>query len=89
MSSDRASKRTPATIIATARSHIARIADWTSDLEAAAYEQNELARYACERAFIALGEALRDLSLKVDLETLAPYRAWVYPVGFRNFLAHD
>ncbi len=46
-------------------------------------------RYACERAYIAIGEALGDLSAKVDLTKLAPSGPWVDPVRFRHFLAHD
>lgn len=46
-------------------------------------------RYACERAFIALGEAINDLSAAVDLYALHPDGPWADSVRFRHFLAHD
>ena len=42
-----------------------------------------------ERAFIAIGEALGDLSSKVDLVALIPGGPWADPIEFRYFLAHD
>lgn len=84
-----ATKRTPIEIVAAARRHIARINAWTSTFDAQAYAANELVRYACERAFIAIGEAMRDLGGKTDLVSLFPDGPWADPVRFRNFLAHD
>jgi len=54
-----------------------------------AFVADERIRYACERAFIALGEALNDLADTVDLNALVPGGPWVLPVRFRHFLAHD
>jgi uncharacterized protein with HEPN domain len=88
VSSER-SKRNPHEIIRRARDHIARIRKWTFGLDMDAYLNDERTQYACERAFIALGEALRDLSDRVDLESILPGGPWVDPVRFRNFLAHD
>lgn len=84
-----ASKLAPLAIIAAARLHISRIREWTADITLAAYEADVRTRYACERAFIAIGEALGDLGGKVSLTELAPSRPWVDPVRFRHFLAHD
>lgn len=84
-----ATKRAPLDIVASARRHIARVAQWTAGLDAASYEADELKRYACERAFIAIGEAMRDLTTKVELSKIAPNGPWADPVRFRNYLAHD
>lgn len=83
------SKRVPDVIIAAARGHIARIRVWVRDMSAATFSEDERTRFACERAFIALGEALSDLSTKVDLPVLVPNGPWVDPIRFRHFLAHD
>jgi uncharacterized protein with HEPN domain len=82
-------KRPPLAIIHAARLHIARIAEWTGDMDVAAYKSDARTRYACERAFIAIGEALGDLGAQVNLSNLAPTGPWVDPVRFRHFLAHD
>ena len=82
-------KRSPLEIIAAARRHIAHVREWTTDMDAERYEADLRTRYACERAFIAIGEALGDLGAKVDLAVLAPGGPWVDPVRFRHFLAHD
>ena len=84
-----ASKRTAPEIIAAARRHIALVAEWTAAMDARAYQADPRTRYACERAFIAIGEALGDLRGKVDLVELAPGGPWAEAVRFRHFLAHD
>lgn len=58
-------------------------------MDAASYQADFRTRYACERAFIAIGEALGDLAGKVDLSALAPGAPWADAVRFRHFLAHD
>ena len=84
-----ASRSPPRVIAAAARGHIARIQNWVIGMDRDAFALDERTRYACERAFIALGEALNDLSQKVDLHALVPHGPWVDPVRFRHFLAHD
>ncbi|MDX2221622.1 MAG: HepT-like ribonuclease domain-containing protein [Rhodospirillaceae bacterium] len=88
MSTER-SKRGPREIVRHARDHVVRIRRWTVGLDMEGYLADERTQYACERAFIALGEALKDLSVKVDLEALLPGGPWIDPVRFRNFLAHE
>jgi uncharacterized protein with HEPN domain len=88
MSSER--KALPARVIVRrARGQIARIVQWTAHLDADAYAGEELRRYAVERAFIALGEAIKDLARVVDLATLDPAGPWRESARFRDFLAHD
>lgn len=58
-------------------------------MTAESYAADERTRYACERAFIAIGEALGDLGRRVDLPALAPGGPWSDAVRFRHFLAHD
>jgi uncharacterized protein with HEPN domain len=82
-------RRSPPEIAAYARKQIARIRAWTADLDAASYEADERTQFACERAFIALGEALKDLMAAVDVHAIAPDGPWIDPVRFRNFLAHE
>ena len=83
------SKNPPLAIIAAARRHIALIVEWTEAIDIEAYEGDARTRYACERAFIAIGEALSDLRAKLDLRAFEPAGPWVDPVRFRHFLAHD
>lgn len=82
-------KNPPHVIIAAALGHIARIKGWVAGMDAGSFATDERTRYACERAFIALGEALNDLAGKVDLNVLVPGGPWVDAVRFRHFLAHD
>jgi uncharacterized protein with HEPN domain len=84
-----ATKRPPLAIVAAARLHIARVREWTAATDIEPYEADVRTRYACDRAFIAIGEALGDLGGNVDLVVLAPGEPWVDPVRFRHFLAHD
>jgi uncharacterized protein with HEPN domain len=72
-----------------ARLQIQRITEWTSSLTAEAFESDQRTRYAVERAFIALGEAVKELSRAVDLNALDPGGPWKEPARFRDFLAHD
>jgi uncharacterized protein with HEPN domain len=44
-------------------------------------------RYAIERAFILIAEAIKDVPLNL-LQTSAPHVPWRRITGFRNFLAH-
>ena len=89
MSSDRRKPLPPEAIIERALQQIALINRWTAGLDVEAYVADELRRYAVERAFIALSEAVKDLSRVVDLNTLDPEGPWKEPARFRDFLAHD
>ncbi len=53
------------------------------------FARDERTRYAVERAFIALGEAVKELAKAVDLNALNPHGPWREPARFRDFLAHD
>jgi len=58
-------------------------------MDLTAFEADERTRYAVERAFIALGEAVKDLARLVDLLQLDPTGPWREPARFRDFLAHQ
>ena len=79
----------PAAIIERARQQIVLINRWTIGLDVEAYVADELRRYAVERAFIALGEAVKDLSRVVNLQMVDPEGPWKEPARARDFLAHD
>ncbi len=49
---------------------------------------NDERQAAVERNFIALGEAIKDLSKTVDLKGLGFEGPWKDAAGFRDFLAH-
>ena len=89
MSSDRRKSLPPEAIVERAKQQIILIFEWTAGLDVEAYVADELRRYAVERAFIALGEAIKDLSRIVDLQSLDPGGPWREPARFRDFLAHD
>lgn len=89
MSSKRAKAQTPAQIVFQARLQIARIREWTAPLSAEAFQSDQKTRYAVERAFISLGEAVKDLGRTVKLVDLDPHGPWREPARFRDFLAHD
>ncbi len=89
MSSDRRKSLPPEAIVERAKQQIILIFEWTAGLDVEAYVADELRRYAVERAFIALGEAIKDLSRVVDLQSLDPEGPWREPARFRDFLAHD
>lgn len=88
MSSKR-SKMTPAEIAYHARRRIALIRAWTQDDTEDSYLANEERQAAIERNFIAIGEAIKDLSRAVDLVGLDPQGPWREPAQFRDFLAHQ
>lgn len=54
-----------------------------------AFEKDQRTRYAVERAFIALGEAIKDLAKGVDLAAIDPAGPWAGPARFRDYLAHQ
>lgn len=89
MSSDHRKPLPPEAIIARARQQITLIDRWTTGLDVESYVADELRRYAVERAFIALGEAIKDLGRVVDLQAMDPEGPWKEPARFRDFLAHD
>ena len=78
----------PLEIVVFARLHLSRILRWTAKDTEATYLANEERQAAVERCFIAIGEAVQDLSRSVDLKTLDPQGPWNDAVRFRHFLAH-
>jgi uncharacterized protein with HEPN domain len=89
MSSEPRKTRTPAQAVHYARLQIARIDEWTAQLTFDQFQTDQRTRYAVERAFIALGEAIKDLAKSVDLAILDPAGPWSGPARFRDFLAHQ
>lgn len=89
MSSKRRKRRTPAQAAYYARLQIARIREWTAATTSDAFQADQRTRYAVERAFIALGEAVKELARGVDLAAIDPSGPWSEPARFRDFLAHD
>lgn len=89
MSSKRRRVRTPPHAVYYARLQIARIREWTVSLTPEAFEADARTRYAVERAFIALGEAVKDLARGIELSKVDPAGPWSEPARFRDFLAHD
>jgi uncharacterized protein with HEPN domain len=89
MSSRPRKARTPAQAVYYARLQIVRINEWTTALTLDQFQNDQRTRYAVERAFIALGEAIKDLAKAVDLPTLDPSGPWSGPARFRDFLAHQ
>lgn len=87
--SSRRSKLTPKEIVHHARRRIALKVKWTVAETEASYLQNEMLQSAVERHFIAIGEAIRDLSRAVDLPAIDPFGPWREPAQFRDFLAHQ
>jgi uncharacterized protein with HEPN domain len=80
---------TPAEMAYHARRRIAMIRAWTEHDTEASYLANEERQAAVERNFIAIGEAIKDLSRAVDLVSLDPEGPWREPAQFRDFLAHQ
>ena len=72
-----------------ARRRIALIFEWTKSDTEATYLANIERQAAVERNFIAIGEAIKDLSRAVDLAALDPQGPWKEPAQFRDFLAHQ
>lgn len=89
MSSRPRKARTAAQAVYYARLQITRINDWTSPLTLDQFQEDQRTRYAVERAFIALGEAVNELASAVDLKTLDPAGPWSGPASFRDYLAHQ
>jgi uncharacterized protein with HEPN domain len=89
MSSKQRKPRSPAQAAYYARRQIARILEWTAPLTIDTFQADERTRYAVERAFIALGEAVKELVRTVNLSQLDPNGPWSEPARFRDFLAHD
>lgn len=89
MSSERRKARTPAQSVYYARLQISRIEEWTKPLTLDQFQDDQRTRYAVERAFIALGEAVKDLAKAIDLHALDPAGPWSEPARFRDFLAHQ
>lgn len=83
------SKITPPEMVYHARRRIASIIEWTKDDTEDSYLANEERQAAIERNFIAIGEAIKELSRAVDLVKLDPGGPWREPAQFRDFLAHQ
>ena len=83
MSSKR-SKMTPAEMAHHTRRRVALIRAWTQDDTEETYLANEERQAAIERNFIAIGEAIKDLSRAVDLVGLDPQGPWREPAQFRD-----
>jgi uncharacterized protein with HEPN domain len=79
---------TPLEIIGHARRRIEQVRRWTATDTEATYLANEERQAAVERNFIALGEAIKDLSKAIDLKELGFEGPWKDAAGFRDFLAH-
>ena len=75
-------------IVYFARFRIGEIRNWTGTSSKEAFVADTMLRVTVERNFIAIGEALRDLSRRIDLAALDPKGPWREPVAFRDFLAH-
>ena len=88
MSSERR-RPSPAEMIHHARRRIALILKWTKTDNEATYLANDERQAAVERNFIAIGEAIKDLTKSLDLPTLDPTGPWREPARFRDFLAHQ
>jgi uncharacterized protein with HEPN domain len=89
MSSNQRKPKAPLDIVRQARLQVTRIRDWTANHDADMFAADERTRYAVERAFIAIGEAVKDLSRTIDLAGTDPAGPWREPARFRDFLAHD
>lgn len=68
-----------------AQENVRLIMEWAQGLDLAALKSDRKARYAIERAFIAIDAALRDISPDVLARFGIPVRMIA---GFRNTLAH-
>lgn len=87
MSSD-GNKQTPLEIVLHARRRIEQIRRWTAADTEATYMKNDERQAAVERNFIAIGEAIKDLSKATDFDALGFSGPWKEAAGFRDFLAH-
>jgi uncharacterized protein with HEPN domain len=73
--------------VASIRADIERVRIWGAGRSHEDLLVDVMRRYAIERAFIAIGEALRDIPQTL-LEGQAPDIPWRQITGFRNWLAH-
>jgi uncharacterized protein with HEPN domain len=64
------------------------VANFTAAVDFAAYQRSPLLRYAVERAFGIIGEALTGL-VRVDSTTAATITDFRTIIAFRNILIHD
>ena len=88
MSSERR-RPSPVEMVLHARRRISLIQKWTKTDTEATYLANEERQAVVERNFIAIGEAIKDLTKSVDLLALDPSGPWREPGRFRDFLAHQ
>jgi uncharacterized protein with HEPN domain len=69
--------------------HAARnVANFTAEVDFAEYQRNPMLRYAVERAFGIIGEALTGLA-RVDTAIAATITDLRTIIAFRNILIHD
>lgn len=87
--SSRRSNAKPTEIINPTRRRIAQIHEWCADVTEASHFRNPLKQAAVERNFIAIGEAIQDLSRVIDLASPNPDGPWRGPDQFRDCLAHQ
>ena len=71
--------------IVSARANLALIQDWARTRDLEALRSDTMARYAVERAFIALAAAMRDIPEAIIARHGLPA---TLIAGFRNALAH-
>ena len=71
--------------ILSARQNLALIHDWAKSRDLEALRSDTMARYAIERAFIALAAAMRDIPEPIIARHRLPA---TLIAGFRNALAH-
>ena len=64
------------------------VANFTAEVEFAEYQRNPMLRYAVERAFGIIGEALTGLA-RVDSAIAATITDFRTIIAFRNILIHD
>lgn len=80
-------KHPPREVIVHARGWIARIFQWTAGQTAESFAQNELLQAGVERAFAALGEALKNLPDSILASE--PEIPWRKARGLREIISHD
>ena len=87
MSSDEAFTAQHGRALIIARHNAALIREWAKGMDYAGLGADLMRRYAVERAFILIAEAIKDVPLDL-LNATAPHVPWRKITGFRNFLAH-
>jgi uncharacterized protein with HEPN domain len=80
-------KLTTIQIVCLARSWIADVQEWTANSTAESFSGNSQMQAAAHRAFMAIGEAIKDLP--PSLLEHEPDVPWNDAIGLRNVLAHD